>query len=128
MYPNFHPQDLNTTVVQVHYDAGYRNRITIRGDEGDGLLDWNSGQDATWTRGNVWTWKTNGIPDKHVLQFKGLTNDSQWSDDPNFVAPGGSVADVWPSFGTGGQRRETTFRAVYDAPDGSMMTVRGGEG
>lgn len=127
VYPNFHPQDPNTTVIRVHYDVGYGHKITIRGDDGDGPLDWSSGQDATWTRGNVWTWKTSGIPDRRVFQFKVLIDDSTWSDDPNFVAPGGSVIDVWPSFGTGGQRRETTFRVVYNAPDGSMMTVRGGD-
>lgn len=82
--------------IHVHYDTGFGNAISIRGD-GAGL-SWSSGQAATWTPGNVWVYST--PPGAGGFSFKPLLNDAAWSVGANYVVPSGtSVVHVYPFFG-----------------------------
>jgi predicted alpha/beta superfamily hydrolase len=83
------------TTVRVHYDVGWGNRITIRGDHAP--LSWAAGTSATWTSGNVWvvSW-----PDSAGdMDWKPLVNDSRWSTGGNYHVRAGQTLDVYPFFG-----------------------------
>ena len=83
------------TVIRVHYDAGWGQRITLRGSAPP--LFWSTGQEATWSQGHIWTYvwpETSG-----VLEFKPLLNDRTWSVGGNYRVQGGSTVDIFPSFG-----------------------------
>ncbi|HEX8702994.1 MAG TPA: alpha/beta hydrolase-fold protein [Myxococcaceae bacterium] len=83
------------SVIRVHYDAGFGRRITLRGSKQP--LSWDSGVEATWTQGNVWTYiwpKARG-----VLEFKPLLDDATWSVGGNYRIRAGSSVDVYPFFG-----------------------------
>ncbi len=83
-------------VIRIHYDAGFGRRITLRGSKPP--LSWDTGVEATWTPGNIWTYvwpKTRG-----VLEFKPLLDDAAWSIGGNGRIRAGSSADVYPFFGS----------------------------
>jgi predicted alpha/beta superfamily hydrolase len=83
------------TTIRVHYDVGYGNRITIRGDKAP--LSWTAGTNATWTSGNVWTLN---VPDSMGdVTFKPLKNDTDWSTGGNYRAKAGTTVNVYPFFG-----------------------------
>ena len=42
------------TLLRIHYDAGWGNRITLRGNKPP--LAWSVGEPATWSNGHVWTY------------------------------------------------------------------------
>ena len=82
--------------IHVHYDTGFGNWISIRGDGGG--LSWTQGQTATWTQGNVWVYTT--PPEAGGFAFKPLFNDSAWSVGANYTVPAGdSVVHIYPFFG-----------------------------
>jgi predicted alpha/beta superfamily hydrolase len=82
------------TTIRVHYDTGLGNRITIRGSVAP--LSWTTGQNATWSTGNVWiaTW-ANAAGDADV---KPLVNDATWSVGSNYHVKAGATVDVYPFF------------------------------
>jgi predicted alpha/beta superfamily hydrolase len=84
-----------TTTLRVHYDTGLGNRITVRGSAAP--LSWNTGKDATWTAGNVWTatWASSAGD----LDVKPLINDARWSTGANYRVRAGSTTDIYPFFG-----------------------------
>lgn len=83
--------------IRVHYNTGWGNRITLRGNGGG--LSWTTGKNATWTTGNVWVLSTTTTSTS--FQFKPLVNDTSWSVGANYVAPpGNSVVDIYPFFGS----------------------------
>jgi glycosidase len=124
IYPSFHDSSTTTTRIRVHYDVGSGNSIYIRGSTSP--LSWNSGQQATWTEGNVWTWETTGIGDGSAFEFKPLVNDSTWSQGTNYKIVGGSTADVFPKFYANDSDRTTeTIRVVYDVGLGNSIYIRG---
>ncbi|MDJ0837942.1 MAG: alpha/beta hydrolase-fold protein [Acidobacteriota bacterium] len=84
--------------IHVHYDTGWGNSISIRGD-GPGL-NWNSGQGATWTSGNDWVYTTPNTGG--AFEFKPLFNDNIWSKGANYTVPSAdAVVHVYPFFGNG---------------------------
>jgi enterochelin esterase-like enzyme len=83
------------TTVQVYYDVGYGNRITIRGSKAP--LSWTTGTNATWTTGNVWTltW-ADSVGD---VEIKPLINDATWSTGGNYRIRAGTTVKIYPFFG-----------------------------
>jgi hypothetical protein len=61
-------------------------------------LSWTTGTAMTWTTGNAWTWSTTAIPDGTKFEFKGLINNTTWSDGANFEGIGGTTITVYPTF------------------------------
>jgi predicted alpha/beta superfamily hydrolase len=84
----------SATTIRVHYDTGFGNRITIRGSVAP--LSWTTGQNATWSTGNVWvaTWATSAGD----ADVKPLVNDTTWSIGSNYHVPAGATVDVYPFF------------------------------
>jgi len=83
--------------VHVHYDTGFGNALSIRGDSSP--LSWDTGRPMTWTTGNVWVWQAPaGVSS---FQFKVLLNDTTWSTGGNYrvTASGPRSVDVFPFFG-----------------------------
>lgn len=89
-------QDAPVTIY-VHYDTGYGNELSIRGDSAP--LNWDTGQPMTWTTGNVWVWQAPaGLSS---FQFKVLINDSTWSTGGNYQVTASTPRsiDIYPFFG-----------------------------
>ncbi|HLL51918.1 MAG TPA: alpha/beta hydrolase-fold protein [Myxococcaceae bacterium] len=85
----------SATTIRVHYDVGWGNRITIRGNKAP--LSWTTGVNATWTTGNAWTYS---IADSAGdVEFKPLVNDTRWSTGANYRVKAGATVDVYPFFG-----------------------------
>lgn len=85
--------------IYVHYDTGWGNNITLRGDGGG--LNWTNGVTATWTNGNAWhvSTPTSG----GGFSFKPLLNDQSWSIGANYSVPSASSeVHVWPFFSQNG--------------------------
>lgn len=82
--------------IHVHYDTGYGNFISIRGDSPS--LSWNTGSVATWTDDDTWVLVT---PEHEGgFEFKPLLNDQNWSTGSNYyVATGHSTVHIYPFFG-----------------------------
>jgi predicted alpha/beta superfamily hydrolase len=81
--------------VRVHYDVGFGNRITIRGNKAP--LSWTAGVNATWSAGNVWTYSwPDSVGD---VELKALKNDSQWSTGGNYRVKAGTTVNIYPFFG-----------------------------
>jgi predicted alpha/beta superfamily hydrolase len=95
-----------TSLIRVHYDAGWGHRITLRGSKAP--LSWHAGREATWTEGNVWNYLWTGS--SGVLQFKPLLDDTAWAVGGNYRLEAGSTVEVYPFFG---------------APVGSLDKVHG---
>jgi glycosidase len=124
IYPSFHDSSQTKTRIRVHYDVGLNNHVYVRGSASP--LSWTSGQQATWTEDNIWTWETMSITAGSAFEFKPLVNDSTWSQGTNYKAVGGSTIDVYPIFYTGDSGRSTeTIRVVYDPGSSNSIYVRG---
>ncbi|MBB2744191.1 UNVERIFIED_ORG: subtilisin family serine protease [Microbispora rosea subsp. rosea] len=85
-----------TTTVRVHYNVGWGNRITIRGDTSP--LTWSGGQDCVNKAADLWECSITGIPAGQQFQYKPLINDSTWSTGSNYYGVGGQASDVYPTF------------------------------
>ena len=87
--------DLDAATMRIHYDTGFGNRITVRGDAES--LSWFSGRDARWSSGNVWILD---VPESDGgFTFKPLLNDRVWSKGANYTVPSGdAVVDIYPFF------------------------------
>jgi predicted alpha/beta superfamily hydrolase len=84
----------DATTVRVHYDVGWGNRITLRGNKAP--FSWSSGVNATWTTGNVWTYSwADSVGD---VELKPLINDATWSVGANYKVKAGSTVNIYPFF------------------------------
>ena len=105
--------------IYVHYDTGWGNNITVRGDGGG--LNWTSGTAATWTNGNAWhvSTPTSG----GGFSFKPLLNDSTWSIGANYSVPSAnSTVHVYPFFTRNGS---TLVQFTYSSQLlGNTRTIR----
>ncbi|TPN87259.1 alpha-amylase family glycosyl hydrolase [Aquimarina algicola] len=91
------PDGGNTkTVVYVHYNAGWGNSMSIRGDTNP--LNWNSGTQMTNVNENTWKWETSNIPQGQKFECKVLINDNQWATNSNWWVYGGETIDIYPNF------------------------------
>lgn len=87
---------VQAATIYVHYDVGWGNWITIRGD--GSALNWYDGEDATWTNDNVWVWSS--PPGTGAFEFKPLINDNTWSTGANYYVPNdNSEVHIYPFFG-----------------------------
>ncbi|MFC6556574.1 alpha amylase C-terminal domain-containing protein [Nonomuraea cavernae] len=84
------------TTVRVHYDTGYGNSITIRGDTAP--LSWSSGLACVNKAAALWECPIQGIPAGRTFAFKPLINDSRWSTGPDHTGTAGQTIDVTPAF------------------------------
>lgn len=86
---------LQAAEIRVHYDTGWGNAISIRGQAPG--LNWQQGVAAEWRTGNVWVLTT---PSSWGgFEFKPLINDRDWSVGANYrVAHGHDVVDIYPFF------------------------------
>jgi predicted alpha/beta superfamily hydrolase len=106
------------TTVRVHYDVGYGNRITLRGNKAP--LSWSTGTSATWGPGNIWTlsW-AHSVGD---VELKPLVNDASWSAGANYRIPAGATVDLYPFFGTASGRLQYVSN-VYSPQLGNSRTL-----
>lgn len=96
-YPEqYIPPTYTQTRVIVHYNPGFGNYMSVRGDTVP--LNWSWGQKAENIDANTWQYVTERIPSGQTVQFKALINDSQWSLGNNYTVTGGSTIDIYPSF------------------------------
>jgi predicted alpha/beta superfamily hydrolase len=98
---------VQATTVRVHYDVGYGNRVTIRGNKTP--LSWTTGVNAQWTPGNIWVYSwSSSIGD---VEMKPLFNDVYWATGANYRIKAGATVDIYPFFGTarGTLRRVDNF-------------------
>jgi len=93
---NYVPGARNTTIIRVHYDAGWGHSISIRGDSYP--LSWTSGRGARNLGSNVWEFELERIPQGSTFSFKPLIDDSSWSTGDNYVGTGGTVINIYPNF------------------------------
>lgn len=107
------------TTVRVHYDVGWGNRITLRGNKAP--FSWNTGINATWTTGNAWTYTwSNSVGD---VELKPLINDVTWSIGANYKVKAGTTVDIYPFF----QSRNGTLVKItnFSSPQlGNTRTLR----
>ncbi len=109
----------DAATLRIHYDTGWGNRISIRGDAAS--LSWYSGQDAQWSPGNVWVYST---PESNGgFEFKPLVNDSSWSKGANYTVPSGdAVVDIYPYFFES-QGEMEFFSSFYSITLGNSRSV-----
>ncbi|MFI7135066.1 hypothetical protein ACIBQ1_56055 [Nonomuraea sp. NPDC050153] len=84
------------TTVQVHYDAGFGNNVSIRGSVAP--LSWASGQPCVNQAADLWECTVAGIPGGQAFEYKVLINDSTWSTGGNHAGVSGYGHDITPSF------------------------------
>ncbi len=82
-------------VLRIHYNTGWDHRITVRGDRHP--LNWESGVDAIWGEGDIWTytWETD---QPGAIAFKVLFDDETWAQGGNGYIRPGETLDVYPYF------------------------------
>lgn len=90
------PPARNITKIRVHYNVGFGNSITLRGDTYP--FSWSAGRGARNVGSDVWEFELERIPDGTTFEFKPLINDSTWSTGSNYTGTGGDVIDIYPSF------------------------------
>ncbi len=83
--------------IYVHYDTGWGNSLSIRGDSAP--LSWTASWPMTWTSGNVWVWEAPSTLSS--FEFKPLLNDAAWSTGGNYkVTPATPQSvHIYPFFG-----------------------------
>lgn len=87
-------QQGNTTRVIIQFDAGFPNKLTIRG-EGAGL-DWESGRELKNITSNEWVWETK--EDFEDCEFKILINDQVYEAGENHHLACGQQLRYSPQF------------------------------
>ncbi|WP_067826349.1 alpha-amylase family glycosyl hydrolase [Actinomadura kijaniata] len=84
------------TVINVHRDVGWGNRITLRGSTAP--LSWSTGHECVNHSAALWRCTVKGVPAGRPFEYKPLINDTRWSLGPNHTATGGQTVDIQPSF------------------------------
>lgn len=96
-YPEeYHQPSYEQTKVIIHYDAGFGNSISIRGNTLP--LNWEFGQKCENVNANTWQFVMER-PVGGSIEFKVLLNDSTWESGDNHVVQAGDTIEIWPSFG-----------------------------
>ncbi|PJJ65051.1 alpha-amylase family glycosyl hydrolase [Compostimonas suwonensis] len=90
------PDARNVTTIRVHYDVGFGNSISVRGDSYP--LRWTSGRGARNVAPDIWEFEFERIPAGQPFQFKPLINDATFSTGADYTGTGGSTIDVFPTF------------------------------
>ncbi|MGH3441451.1 MAG: alpha-amylase family glycosyl hydrolase, partial [Nitriliruptorales bacterium] len=93
---SYTPPARNITRIRIHYDVGWGNSITVRGDTYP--LRWDEGRGARNLAPDLWEWEMERIPENQSFEFKVLINDTTWSTGDNYIGTGGSTIDVYPTF------------------------------
>ncbi len=93
---SYTPPARNLTTIRVHYNVGYGNSLSIRGDSNP--FSWTQGIAARNTASDVWEYQLERIPTGTTFQFKPLINDSTWSTGSNYTGTGGGTLDIYPTF------------------------------
>lgn len=91
------PECIQTRII-VHYDTGYGNALTIRGDTPP--LSWDYGQRCENVSENVWQYIMER-PSTGEIEFKILFNDKTWETGPNHCVTAGQETHIQLSFGLG---------------------------
>lgn len=86
-----------TTVIKVHYNAGWGRKITIRGD-GD-PFNWEEGVEAVWSENDCWTYSFEMEPGWE-LEYKVLLDDALWMIGSNQYIQAGECKHLFPFFET----------------------------
>lgn len=92
----YSPPARTLTTIRVHYNAGYGNSLSIRGDTNP--FSWTQGIAARNTASDVWEFQLERIPAGQSFQFKPLINDTTWSAGTNYTGTGGQTMDIYPTF------------------------------
>ena len=90
------PPARTLTTIRVHYNVGYGNSVSIRGDTNP--FSWTQGIAARNTATDVWEFQLERIPAGQSFQFKPLINDTTWSAGNNYIGTGGQTMDIYPTF------------------------------
>lgn len=93
---SYTPPARTVTTIRVHYNVGYGNSLSIRGDTNP--FSWTQGIAARNTGADVWEFQLERIPAGQSFQFKPLINDATWSAGNNYTGAGGQTMDVYPTF------------------------------
>lgn len=84
------------TTVRVHYNVGWGNRITLRGDSDP--FRWTQPIEARNIAPDVWEYQLERFSVGQSFQFKPLINDVTWSTGSNYTGTGGQTIDIYPNF------------------------------
>jgi glycosidase len=84
------------TTIRVHYNVGWGNRITLRGDSDP--FRWTQPMETRNTAADVWEYQLERFSTGQSFQFKPLINDVTWSAGSNYTGTGGSTIDIYPTF------------------------------
>ncbi|GII00354.1 hypothetical protein [Planobispora takensis] len=84
------------STVFVHYDTGFGNAVTIRGDVPP--LSWHSGLPCVNRAADLWECTVTGIPGGQRFAYKVLLNDRVWSTGADYTGTGGGVHHIQPAF------------------------------
>lgn len=83
------------TRIVIHYDTGFGNGLTIRGDTSP--LRWDFGQCCENKNADTWVFETER-PKDGELRFKVLLNDAVWERGEDHRAAVGRETHIFPSF------------------------------
>lgn len=92
----YSPPARTLTTIRVHYNVGYGNTLSLRGDTNP--FSWTQGIAARNTATDVWEFQLERIPVGQSFQFKPLINDTTWSAGNNYTGTGGQTVDIYPTF------------------------------
>lgn len=84
------------TTIRVHYNVGWGNRITLRGDSDP--FRWTQPIEARNISTDVWEYQLERFSVGQSFQFKPLINDVTWSTGSNYTGTGGQTIDIYPNF------------------------------
>jgi hypothetical protein len=84
------------TQIVVRFDAGYGNRLFLRGEGAPGL-SWERGVEMRCVGENLWVWETDR-GDLTGLKFKVLKNDRDWEKGDNHQIRQGERQEILPRF------------------------------
>lgn len=91
----YHQPVYTQTRVIIHYDTGFGNTLSIRGDTLP--LHWDFGQRCENVDAATWQFILER-PVSGNLSFKVLLNDTTWESGNNHVVQAGGTIELWPSF------------------------------
>lgn len=95
-YPvSYTPPTYTQTKIIIHYNAGFGNSISVRGDTTP--LNWTWGQKSENVDANTWQLVMER-PTSGTIEFKVLLNDSTWETGSNHTVTVGNTVDIYPSF------------------------------
>jgi glycosidase len=95
-YPaEYHQPTYSQTKIIIHFDAGWGNSLSIRGNGEP--LNWDSGLKCENVSSNTWQFIIER-PLSQALEFKVLLNDTTWESGNNHVVQPNGTIEIWPNF------------------------------